>query len=102
MAETHLEQHTLRELFTEIERKIHDLTEHFERGFVPKVQALRSILKKGQNDLQSLQDITVRNHSDEVLKSYRFGKELDEVVESHLTAIFQAVEQIVEGEGLQP
>ena len=86
----------LRELFTGAERLTRDLIDHIERGFLPKCSRLNEICQpiSEQSGEEEIEDITIRNHSAQVLDSEKFTHEFYENTQTYLVAIDQAVAKI--------
>ena len=97
IADQPLDQLTVREMFTDLERLLHEMIEHLDRGFIPKVQHLRDLVRHSQTNLDELQDLTLRTHTADLLKNEDFTNELSRKIEQYLIAIDTAVTQIVEG-----
>lgn len=95
MAEKPLHHLTLREMCNELERMLNELEEHLDRGFQPKVKALRKLAKTSDADPELTKDITVRNHAADLLKSEFFTDELYEKIRKYFEAIDHSVSHIV-------
>lgn len=89
MAERPIEQLTLRELFTNAEWVVRELTEHLEQSFHPKLQALQEMVKSyaKAEERDQTPDSTVRTQVAAVLSSDDFSAALFEKLEKHLEAI---------------
>jgi hypothetical protein len=68
-----VDQLSLRDLFTDAERLTRDLIDHLEHGFIPKVQALNTLMLDGG---EQLEDLTVRNSAATVLEGHAFSQKL--------------------------
>ena len=92
-----IEQLTLREMFTNAERLTSELTEHLERGFLPKIHGLGKLVRPPAelDPDEVVEDLTVRNHTAQVLDSEKFMAELFEKTERYLQAIDHAVGRIL-------
>jgi len=79
---------TLRQKLTEADKLTRELTDHLERGFVPKVHNLRRVTRHGSEvENESITDLTVRSTADLVLDSAAFTTELVKGLEQFLAAI---------------
>lgn len=79
---------TLRQKLMETDKLTRELTDHLERGFVPKVHNLRRVTRHGSEvENESITDLTVRSTADLVLDSAAFTTELVRGLEQFLAAI---------------
>ena len=79
---------TLRQKLMEADKLTRELTDHLERGFVPKVHNLRRVTRHGSEvENESITDLTVRSTADLVLDSAAFTTELVRGLEQFLAAI---------------
>src|SRR5882672_8848476 len=71
MGERPIDQLTLRELFTNAEWLIRDLTEHLKQSFHPRSQALNELVRSYQvsEERDAITDSAVRTHAAALLSS---------------------------------
>jgi hypothetical protein len=86
-----VEQQTLRELFSNTERLTRELIEHLDKGFVPKVQQLKQLVRNGEPTADEVLDVTVRNQAATVLISDDFNQGLCAKMDEFLSAIDHAL-----------
>lgn len=96
MAERSVNQLTLRELFKGAERLTRELAEHIDQGFNPKLRALSRLVTPtpGEPEYGEIEDLTIRNHAVEVLKSEDFTNQLYEKLAEYYEAIEQNIQRI--------
>lgn len=84
-----LNQLTLRDKIREAARRAHDLNEHLEQAFVPKVHELRKLVRPSEAGIEAIpvSDTTIRHHSAIVIDSEQYTANLDE----DATALFEAI-----------
>ena len=89
MAERPLDQLTLRELFTNTEWLIRDLTEHLQQSFRPKAQALAELVRSYQlpEERDAIADTAVRTHAAALLGSDDYSQNLIEKLDRYLEVI---------------
>jgi hypothetical protein len=90
-----LSQLTLRDKIREAARRSHDLNEHLEQAFVPKVHDLRKLTRPPEADTIPPQDTSVRHQVAIVLDSESYTAGLDEDVSALFAAIVQDVDQVL-------
>jgi hypothetical protein len=99
MAERPIDQLTLRDLFTNAEWLIRDLTEHLQQSFHPKSQALdelvRSYLVPDERD--AIADTAVRTQAAALLDSDDYSQTLIEKLDRYLTAIDERSHAAISG-----
>lgn len=98
MAERSIERMTLREKFTEAERLTRELTEHLDRGFIPKVGEVARLIRPIADHPErasDVEDITVRNYAAEVLEREDFTRRVYDKLSEYCGAIQQDVSRIV-------
>ncbi|WP_417390293.1 hypothetical protein [Gimesia sp.] len=95
-----LSQLTLREMFSDSERLASELVEHLERGFIPMNEQMIRLVRELPDGVEKrrVEDITVRNQAEEILKSDQFTQELFEKLDQYLSAIDQSITRIIDGE----
>lgn len=93
-------QLTLREMFSDSERLTSELVEHLERGFIPMNKQMIRLVRELPDGVEKrrVEDITVRNQAEELLKSDQFTQELFEKLDQYLGAIDQSITRIIDGE----
>lgn len=96
MAERAVDDLTLRELFSDAQRLTRELIEHLDQGFLPKTRALMRLVgsKAGDPEYDQIEDLTVRNHSGDLLKSEDFTEQLYDRLEQYYEAIDRNVTRI--------
>ena len=89
-----LSQLTLRDKIREAARRTHDLNEHLEQAFVPKVHQLRKLTRPPEagSDFVPVADTSIRNQAAIVLDCEKYTAALDEEV----TALFNSISADVE------
>ena len=92
-----LDQLTLRDKIREAARRSHELNEHLEQAFVPKVHQLRKLTRpaEAESEVVPVSDTSVRHQVATVLDSEIYTVRLEEAVTSLFTAISEEVEQIL-------
>ena len=99
MAERPIDDLTLRELFTNTEWLIRDLTEHLQQSFRPKSQALDELVRSYQvpEERDAIADTAVRTHAAALLGSDDYSRTLVEQLECYLQAIDERSHAAVSG-----
>ena len=88
-----INQLTLRDKIREAARKSHDLIEHLEHSFVPKVHDLRKLARpqEPKSETPPVQDVTIRHQAALVMESddytERLCTETDALFESIATEV---------------
>ena len=92
-----LQQLTLRDKIREAARRSHELNEHLEQAFVPKVHQLRKLTRPAEpgTDAIPVSDTSIRTQSATVLDSENYTAQLDADATALFTAIVEAVDQIL-------
>lgn len=92
-----LNQLTLRDKIREAARRSHELNEHLEQAFVPKVHELRKLtrLPEPGTDAVPVSDTTIRHHAAIVIDSEKYTAGLDDDATALLEAIVEEVERIL-------
>lgn len=92
-----LSQLTLRDKIREAARRTHDLNEHLEQSFVPKVHQLRKLTRPPQpgSDLVTVADTSIRNQAAIMLDSEKYTVGLDDEVTALYVSIAADVEQVL-------
>jgi hypothetical protein len=85
---------TLRQKLIEADKLARELTDHLERGFVPRVHNLRRVTQHGTEDSEVVTDVTVRSTADQVLESDDFARGLSTLLQTFLTSIDAETRQI--------
>lgn len=88
---------TLRDKIREAARRSHELNEHLEQAFVPKVHQLRKLTRPAEPgaDAPPVTDVTVRHQAATVLESERYTTTLDDEATALFTAIVDEVGQVL-------
>lgn len=99
MQEKPVDQYTVREMFTEAERIARELSDHLEKGFVPKVGALSRIVRphKAGDESPLVEDGVVRTHSAQVLESDQFTEKLYDRLQDFCLAVDKNMDRIISG-----
>jgi hypothetical protein len=89
MAEQAIDQLTLRDLFTNSEWLIRDLSEHLRQSFHPRAQALNELVRSYQvpDERDSIADTAVRTSAAALLASDDNSQTLMEKLDRYLAAI---------------
>lgn len=90
-----LSQLTLRDKIREAARRAHDLNEHLEQAFVPKVHQLRKLTRPPEPEATPVPDLTIRHHAAIVLDSENYTAGLDDEATALFAAIVEEVDQIL-------
>ena len=89
---------TLRDQLNGADRLVREIMDHLERAFVPQAHELRRVTRiSGESDLGQLEDVTLRNQIDNLLKSDTYTKEMSERLQLYLASIGKEVGKIVSG-----
>ena len=89
---------TLRDQLTGADRLTREIMDHLERAFVPQAHQLRSVTRiSGEADTSQLEDVTLRNQIDNLLKSDDYTKDMSERLRAYLASIGKEVGKIVTG-----
>lgn len=89
-----LSQLTLRDKIREAARRTHDLNDHLEQAFVPKVHQLRKLTRPPEpgTDAVPVADMSIRHQAAAVLESEAYTTQLDDEVSALFAAIVSEVE----------
>ncbi|MBS0203569.1 MAG: hypothetical protein JSS49_11760 [Planctomycetes bacterium] len=90
-----LSQLTLRDKIREAARRAHDMNEHIEHAFVPKVHQLRKLTRPTEPEVTPVPDLTIRHHAAIVLDSEKYTVGLDDESTELFAAIVDEVDQIL-------
>jgi uncharacterized protein (DUF305 family) len=92
-----LSQLTLRDKIREAARRSHDLNEHLEQAFVPKVHQLRKLTRPPEPDAEAapVSDMTIRHQAAIVLDSENYSAGMDDECSALFEAIVEEVEQVL-------
>ncbi|MBM4076660.1 MAG: hypothetical protein FJ267_13605 [Planctomycetes bacterium] len=93
---TNIDQLTLRDKIREAARRSHELTEHLELAFVPKVHGLRKVTRspKPGTDAIPVADVTVRHQSAAVIESDQYTQRLCDEAEVLFEAISRDIDRL--------
>lgn len=96
MSERPLDNLTLREKLIEAERLMRELSDHLERGFIPKAHETRRLARRANEpeNQDEVKDVTIRSSSDELLRTDDYSRQLCERNIRMLAAIEQDVKAI--------
>ena len=91
-----LNQLTLRDKIREAARRSHELSEHLEQAFVPKVHDLRKVTRPAAPNPETapVADVTVRHQAASVLEADQYTDGLNTDVEALLEAIAAEVDKL--------
>jgi uncharacterized protein (DUF305 family) len=98
-----LSQLTLRDKIREVARRSHDLNEHLEQAFVPKVHQLRKLTRTPEpgSDTVPASDMTIRHQAAIVMESENYTVGLDDEVSALFEAIVADVGQVLNKQSFQ-
>ncbi len=99
MAERPIDQLTLRDLFTNAEWLIRDLSEHLRQSFQPKSKALDELVRSFQvpEERDAIADTAVRTHAAALLGSDDYSQTLMEKLDRYLAAIDERSHAAISG-----
>lgn len=80
---------TLREKLRNVEKLTRELTDHLEKGFIPKAHSLRRLARRGSDPehRESVSDVAVREAVSTLLKSDAYARDLSEKTRKYLRSI---------------
>lgn len=84
-----LSQLTLRDKIREAARRSHDLNEHLEQAFVPKVHQLRKLTRPPEPEAIPASDMSIRHQSAIVMDCENYTVGMDDDV----SALFASIEE---------
>jgi uncharacterized protein (DUF305 family) len=92
-----LNQLTLRDKIREVARRSHDLNEHLEQAFVPKVHQLRKLTRPAEpgSDAPPVSDMSIRHQAAVVMESEKYTAGLDDEATALFDAIVEEVNQVL-------
>lgn len=92
-----LSQLTLRDKIREAARRAHDLNEHLEHAFVPKVHQLRKLTRSAEpgSDTVAASDTSIRHQAATVLDSESYTVGMDDDCSALFAAIVEEVDQVL-------
>lgn len=92
-----LQQWTLRDKIREAARRSHELNEHLEQAFVPKVHQLRKLTRPPEpgSEAPPVSDTSIRHQAATVFESEKYSARLDDEVTAIFTAIVEEVDQVL-------
>lgn len=92
-----LNQLTLRDKIREAARRSHDLSEHLEQAFVPKVHQLRKLTRTPEPGSEAIpvSDMSIRHQAATVMESEKYTAGLDDETTALLAAIVEEVDQVL-------
>lgn len=98
MSERSPDNLTLREKLIEAERLLRELTDHLERGFIPKAHLARRTARRANEpeNQDEVKDVTIRSSATELLRYDDYSRRLCERNRRFLAAIERDVEAIFE------
>ena len=91
-----LDQMTLRDKIREASRRSHELAEHLQQAFVPKVHGLRKVTRpqKADSATPPIADVTIRHQAALVLESDHYTEGLCEQAEALFEAISTEIDKL--------
>ncbi len=97
---TSIDQLTLREKLRNVEKLTRELSDHLERGFIPKVHSLRRLARRGNDPehRETISDIAIREAASTVIKSDAYTRELSEKTKRYLRSIQADIERMFESQ----
>jgi len=87
----------LRDRVREAERLTRELTDHLERGFLPKVQEARRSTKPTPANLETVMDSTVRSTTEAALSSHEYTMQLARNLDMLLGSIDRELQWMISG-----
>lgn len=80
---------TLREKLRNVEKLTRELSDHLEKGFIPKVHKLRRLARRGNDPehRESISDIAIREAVSTVLQSDTYARNLSDQTKRYLRSI---------------
>ena len=80
---------TLREKLRNVEKLTRELSDHLERGYVPKAHSLRRLARKGNEpeNREAISDVAIRESVSTVLKSDSYARDLCDQTKRYLQSI---------------
>ena len=92
-----LNQLTLRDKIREAARRAHDLNEHLEHAFVPKVHQLRKLTRSAEpgSDTVPASDTSIRHQAASVLDGENYSAGMDDECSALFAAIVEEVDQVL-------
>lgn len=89
---------TLREKLRNVEKLTRELSDHLERGFIPKAHLLRRLARRGVDPehREAISDIAIREAVSTVLKSDTYARELSDKTKRYLRSIQSDIEGMFE------
>src|SRR4029077_9076813 len=89
MADGPIDELTLRDMFSNAEWLIRDLTEHLKQSFQPHSQALDVLVRSYRNaeERDAIADTAVRTHAAALLESDDYSQKLMQKLDRYLIAI---------------
>lgn len=98
VGERPIEQLTLRELFTDAEMLIRELTEHLEQSFQPRIRAVEEVVRNSNKseERRQIADSSVRSRTAALLGSDDFSQQLLTRLEQFLVAIEAKADEAVQ------
>lgn len=91
-----IEQLTLREMFTDVEFLVRELTEHLEQSFLPSIRSVEELVRPQSRSANEIPDSTVRSRMKALLGSDDFTQALFSQLESYLKAIQEGAKKAVQ------
>jgi hypothetical protein len=99
MADRPIDQLSLRDLFTNAEWLIRDLSEHLKRSFQPKSQALAELVSPDitPEQREAIADTAVRSQAAALLTSDDYSQTLLDKLDRYLTGIDERSQAAISG-----
>lgn len=97
MAERPVEELTLREMFTNAEGVVRDVTEHLRQNFHPKARDIEEVVRsyKDANERDAITDSAVRTCAAALLASDDYSQALFQKLDRYLIAIEERAQTAV-------
>lgn len=98
-----LSQLTLRDKIREAARRSHDLNEHLEQAFVPKVHQLRKLTRPPEpgTDAIPVSDTTIRHQAAVVLDCEKYTAGMDDETSALFGAIADEVDHVLNNQSFR-
>ncbi|QDU82012.1 hypothetical protein Pla110_37640 [Polystyrenella longa] len=89
---------TLRDRLTLAERRIRELRDHLERGFLPKVSDTVELIHPSRNGVfpETVKDVTLRNSVKNLLAADEFTNQSAEKLVALCTSVEEEIDRILE------
>lgn len=89
MSAASIDNLTLREKLRNVEKLTRELSDHLEKGFIPRAHALRRLSRRGNEPehREAISDIAIREAVSTVIKSDTYARDLSDQTKRYLRSI---------------